>query len=141
MTNLLFDESKCLCGSVKIKASSISPNITACHCGMCRKWGGGPALALQCGKEVEIEGIDNVRVFDSSDWAERGFCAYCGTHLFYRIKGTGEYSIPAGFFPELKGLEIEVQYFSDKRPDYYCFSNKTKELTEKEVFELYAPSE
>jgi hypothetical protein len=80
-----------------------------------------------------------VHVFDSSKWAERGFCSNCGTHLFYRIKGTGEYSIPAGFFPELQGLEIEVQYFSDKRPDYYCFANKTKELTEAEVFAIYAP--
>ena len=141
MTNLLSGESKCLCGSVKIKALSISPRITACHCGMCRKWGGGPALALYCGTGVEIEGSDRVNVFDSSEWAERGFCANCGTHLFFRIKGTSEYSIPAGFFPELEGLEMEVQYFSDKRPGYYCFSNKTKELTEDEVFELYAPKE
>lgn len=141
MTNLLSSESKCLCGSVKIKASSISPKITVCHCGMCRKWGGGPALALHCGAGIEINGGDKVKVYDSSDWAERGFCVNCGAHLFYRIKGTNEYSIPAGFFPELEGVEIDVQYFSDKRPSYYCFSNKTKELTEEEVFELYAPKE
>jgi len=108
---------------------------------MCRKWGGGPALALQCGTDLEIDGIDKVKVFDSSEWAERGFCGSCGTHLFYRIKGTGEYSVPAGFFPELSDLKIEVEYFIDKKPSYYCFSGKTKELTEKEVFALYAPEE
>ncbi len=139
MSDLQQGNAKCLCGAVKIKALSVNPKITACHCGMCRKWSGGPALALQCGTNVEIEGIKNVKVFDSSEWAERGFCGNCGTHLFYRIKGTGEYSIPAGFFPELKDLEIEVQYFIDKKPSYYCFANKTKELTEKEVFALYAP--
>ena len=140
MNNFVSGESSCLCGSVKIKANSINPKITVCHCDMCRKWGGGPALALQCGTEIEIEGSGKLNIFDSSDWAERGFCANCGTHLFYRIKGSGEYSIPVGFFPELTGLEIEMQYFSDQRSDYYCFANKTKELTAAEVFAKYAPA-
>ncbi|MFC1747222.1 GFA family protein [Pseudomonadota bacterium] len=133
--------SSCLCGCVTIKVNKINPRITVCHCDMCRKWGGGPAFALHCGTEVDISGADKVHVYDSSEWAERGFCVSCGTHLFYRIKGTGDYSVPAGFFPDLKALEIEVQYFSDSRPDYYCFANKTKELTGAEVFALYAPAE
>ena len=141
MKDFVSGESSCLCGRVKIKANRIIPKITVCHCNMCRKWGGGPALALQCGTELEIEGREQIHVFDSSEWAERGFCANCGTHLFYRIKDTGEYSIPAGFFPELKGLEIEAQYFIDKKPDYYCFTNKSKEFTEAETFAMYAPEE
>ena len=141
MKDFVSGESSCLCGSVRIKANSISPKITVCHCDMCRKWGGGPALALQCGAEIEIEGRDHIHTFNSSEWAERGFCANCGTHLFYKIKGTGEYSIPAGFFPELKGLKIEAQYFIDKKPDYYCFANKSKEFTRAEVFAMYAPEE
>ena len=139
MTNSVSEESSCLCGSVTIRANYINPKITVCHCEMCRKWGGGPALALHCGTELDIKGREHIHVYNSSEWAERGFCSNCGTHLFYRSKDTGEYSIPAGFFSKLKGLEIEVQYFSDKRPDYYCFANKTKELTEAEVFAIYAP--
>lgn len=139
MKDFVSGESTCLCGSVKIIAKSINPKLTVCHCDMCRKWGGGPALALQCGTEVDIEGSNKLHIFDSSAWAERGFCSNCGTHLFYRIKGSGEYNIPAGFFPGLKELEIEVQYFSDQRPDYYCFSNKTEELTAAEVFAKFAP--
>ena len=141
MKNFVSGESSCLCGSVKIRANNISPKITVCHCDMFRKWGGGPALALQCGTELEIEGAEQIHIFDSSEWAERGFCANCGTHLFYRIKDTGEYSIPAGFFPELQGLEMEAQYFIDKKPDYYRFANKCKEFTRAEVFAMYAPEE
>jgi len=140
MTKLLSSESQCLCGNVKIRASSISPKVIVCHCGMCRKWG-GPALALDCGSDLEMEGSDNITVYDSSEWAERAFCSNCGTHLFYRIKETGGYSIPAGFFPDLEELEMDVQCFIDKKPSYYSFSNRTKELTEKEVFDLYAPKE
>lgn len=133
-------ESSCLCGSVKIKANRINSALSVCHCDMCRKWG-GPAMALQCGTDVKITGSDKVHTYDSSEWAERGFCINCGTHLFYRFKGTGEYNIPAGFFPEIKGVKMAVQYFIDQRPDYYCFANKTEELTAAEVFAKFAPAE
>ncbi len=138
MKNSISGESSCLCGAVKIKANSINPKLTVCHCDMCRKWSGGPALALDCGTDVEIAGSEHLKIYDSSDWAERGFCVKCGTHLFYRIKESGEYSIPAGFFPQLKGLKMDMQYFSDQRPNYYCFANKTKEMTAAEVFAKYA---
>jgi len=140
MKNLLSSESQCLCGKVRIKSSSINSKIIVCHCGMCRKWG-GPALAVECGSDLELEGNEYVSVYDSSDWAERAFCSSCGAHLFYRIKETKEVSVPVGLFPDLKGLEMEVQCFIDRKPDYYSFSNKTKKLTEKEVFDLYAPKD
>ena len=57
----------------------------------------------------------------------------CGTHLFYRLNRTGSYNIPLGLLPDLENLVMDVQYFSDKRPDYYCFSNQTKEITEAEI--------
>lgn len=141
MNDFISGESACLCGRVKIKANRINPKIIVCHCDMCRKWSGGSAISLRCGTEVAIEGSDNVHIFDSSAWAERGFCSNCGTHLFYRIKATGEYNMPAGFFPELQGLEMEVQYFSDQRPEYLCYANKTEELTAAQVFAKFAPKE
>jgi len=32
----------------------------------CRRWGGGPLLAVRCGSDVTIEGAGAVGVFDSS---------------------------------------------------------------------------
>ncbi|NIT13149.1 MAG: GFA family protein, partial [Candidatus Dadabacteria bacterium] len=52
---------------------------------MCRKWCGGPLMAVNCGTDVTFEGEDNITVYDSSSWAERGFCSGCGSHLFYRL--------------------------------------------------------
>ena len=43
-----------------------------------------------------------------------------------------------GMFPDLEGLEMDMQYFSDLRPDYYCFSNETKEMTEAELIAQFA---
>ena len=126
-------EASCLCGGVKITVEEINPKFTVCHCRSCRVWGGAPFFAVQCGTNVQIEGAEKVKMYDSSAWASRAFCTNCGTHLFFKLKGSGEYNMPVGIFPRLEGLEMDIQYFSDLRPEYYCFSNETKEMTEAEV--------
>lgn len=123
----------CLCGAVKITVSNVNPKFTVCHCGTCRTWGSGPFFAVQCGTEVRIENYEKVKEYDSSPWASRGFCSDCGTHLFYRLKKTNSYNMPVGLFPHLENLVMSMQYFSDVKPDYYCFSNKTEEMTEAEI--------
>ncbi len=128
----------CLCGSVKITVENVNPQFTVCHCESCRAWGGAPFFAVQCGTDVKIEGTEKVKMYNSSDWADRGFCTDCGTHLFFKFKKSGEYNMPVGLFPDLKGLEMSMQYFSDQRPDYYCFSNETKELTRDEIISYFA---
>ena len=138
MTDTISGKSSCLCGDVTISASKISRKFEVCHCSMCRKWGGSPALAVDCGNEVEIIGEQNIKVFQSSEWAERAFCLICGTHLFYRIKESGQYIIPVGFFSEIKDFEFEKQIFIDEKPAYYCFANNTQNMTGAEVFEQYA---
>ena len=129
----------CLCGAVSLSTTRMAKQFAACHCGMCRKWGGGPLLAVDCGSDVQIEGAESVVVFDSSDWAERGFCKHCGTHLFYRLKEPQEYQIPVGFFGDSVAPEFELQVFVDRKPDNYTFANDTKEMTEAQIYEIYAP--
>ncbi|MCY9803521.1 GFA family protein [Vibrio scophthalmi] len=131
-------KTNCLCGAVKITAQDVNPKFTVCHCQSCRTWGGAPYFAVRCGTKVTIEGKGYVKMYQSSDWAERGFCIECGTHLFYRLKATGEYNMPVGLFPTLEGLEMTMQYFSDLRPSYYCFSNETKEMSSAEIMAYFA---
>ena len=128
----------CLCGAVSLSAPD-QLNISACHCSMCQRWGGGPLLAVHCGGEVAITGAASVTVFQSSEWAERGFCAKCGTHLYYRLRDANEYIVPAGFFRDGTQFKFEEQIFIDHKPSYYDFANATARLTEAEVFAKYAP--
>jgi hypothetical protein len=128
---------QCLCGKITIKTPDKTA-IDACHCGMCRRWGGGPALGLACGTQVEIEGADHLSVYQSSDWAERGFCGTCGTHLFYRLLPTQDYFVPAGLFQDETGFEFKEQIFIDRKPSYYEFANPTVNLSEAEVFAKFA---
>ena len=133
MSETISGASSCLCGSVKITATKINPNFTVCHCETCRVWGGAPFFAVQCGTDVKITGNEKVKIYKSSPWASRGFCSDCGTHLFYQLDKTGEYNMPVGMFSNLKGLAMDMQYFCDQRPSYYCFSNETKEMTKAEI--------
>jgi hypothetical protein len=108
-----------------------------CHCDSCRGWGGAAFFAVQCGTNVKVEGNDKVKMYASSSWASRGFCTECGTHLFFKFEQSGDYNMPVGIFKNLLGLEMDMQYFSDQRPDYYCFSNKTKEMTKAEIMAYF----
>ncbi|WP_223807907.1 GFA family protein [Marinobacter sp. R17] len=127
---------QCLCGAVSITAPR-RDRVEVCHCGMCRRWGGGPLLAVHCGQDVQITGLDSVTVYTSSDWAERGFCNRCGTHLFYKFKGSGQYAMTAGFFETGTDFAMGNQIFIDSKPGYYDFANQTPMLTEAEVLERY----
>lgn len=131
-------EGKCLCGKVSIQAQEVK-DVEACHCGMCRRWGGGPFISTQCGSDIKISGVDNIAAFDSSDWASRAFCKTCGTHLYYLFKPVNSYAVSAGLFQDQAGFKFKEQIFIDKKPDYYDFANNTEKLTEAEVFQKFAP--
>jgi len=137
MSDTIEAKGSCLCGGVEIHALSASQEVGACHCSMCRKWGGGPLLAVDCHTTVKISGEDNISTYSSSEWAERGFCSNCGTHLFYKLKDSGQYIIPVGFFDISSKLNFDHQIFIDEKPEYYAFANETKNMTGKEVFDQY----
>ena len=129
---------RCLCGAIQVVTKSCGEEMGACHCGMCRRWcGGGPLLAVDCGTDVSIVGEENVGVYKSSAWAERGFCKRCGTNLFYRLSETRQYVLPVGLFDG--SFEFTSQIFIDAKPDYYSFANETRNMTGAEVFAKYGP--
>jgi len=137
MSDVTERQGKCLCGAVAITAKNASNNVGACHCSMCRRWGGGPLMAIDCGTDVSIDGEENVSVFNTSEWAERGFCSKCGSHLFYRLKQTGQHIIAAGIFEDGESLVFDHQVFIDEKPSYYRFANETHDMTGAEVFAKY----
>ena len=98
-------------------------------------------MEVNCGIEVDFYGVDKLSVFDSSEWAERGFCSACGSHLFYRLKETQEHMMPVGLFDDDSDLVFQRQVFIDEKPHYYQYSNKTENLTGEELFAQFAPAE
>ena len=139
MSNLNVVKGSCLCGAVKVSTTSTNKKIGACHCNMCRKWGGGAFLAVECGSDVSFEGQENIGIYQSSEWAERGFCKNCGSHLFYKFKQNNQYYVPVGILDNSEGLVFDHQVFIDEKPEYYSFANETKNMTGEELFAMFAP--
>ena len=109
---------KCLCGIVRFSAQDIETHIHACHCSMCRRWNGGPAMAASAGS-VSFEGEENIIRYASSDWAERGFCKRCGSNLFYFLK-PDKYIMWAGAFDE-QPFSLDGEIFCSEKPTWYDF--------------------
>lgn len=74
----------CLCGDVTYEAS-VKANAGACHCKMCRQWSAGPFMSVHVDGEITFSGEQNISIYCSSEWAERGFCKRCGSNLFYKL--------------------------------------------------------
>lgn len=127
----------CLCGAVTVKATPENHHVGACHCTMCRRWGGGPFMEVDCGTQIVFTGADSISVFNSSEWAERGFCKTCGTHLFYRLKENQQHMVPVGLFDPVADLSFEGQVFIDEKPHYYSFAEKTENFTGEQVFAMF----
>lgn len=139
MSGLIEGKGHCLCGEVRINAKKISTSVGACHCDMCRKWGGGPYMAIDCGTEVSFEGDENIATFGSSEWADRGFCKKCGTHLFYKLKENGQLMMSLGLFDEDQSFVFDHQVFIDEKSALYSFTNQTNDMTGAELFAKFAP--
>ncbi|ASP37611.1 aldehyde-activating protein [Bacterioplanes sanyensis] len=129
-------QAQCLCGKVQLTVADLNPNFTVCHCRSCLQWNGGPLMMSPCGQAVELSGSDAIREYDSSPWAVRAFCQHCGTHLYSRFKQDNSYSLPVGLFAGQQ-FTMVMQYFIDRKPDYYCFSNDTDTLNSAQIAELY----
>lgn len=110
---------QCLCGAVKFEAEDVEPHVHACHCSMCRRWNGGPALAASVGS-VTFQGEENISRYESSDWAERGFCKQCGSSLFYLLKPS-TYIMCTGAFHE-QSFELHGEIFCGEKPSWYNFA-------------------
>lgn len=124
----------CLCGAIQVIAPE-QKEVGLCHCSMCRRWSGGPTFAVVCESGVEFIG-DNPKIYHSSEWAERGFCAKCGTHIFYRQLHSSAYIIPAGLFNE-QNFHLNTEIFIDQKPSFYEFKNETLKLTSQQVSEQF----
>ena len=90
-------------------------------------------------QEATFEGEEHISTIRSSDWAERAFCAKCGSNLFYHIIGSADYQISAGLIDDQSKLKMSLQVFTDSKPAFYEFANETKMMTGAEVFAAYAP--
>ena len=132
-------QGRCLCGSIRYRYGGDQKALTACHCGMCRRWHG--ALGAYVGGkpgDYRLEGERHLRWYSSSADAERGFCAICGSKLFWRSKNGAAMDVTAGSLDQPTGLATTAHIWVRDKGDYYdmpedapCFVESTGEALQR----------
>ena len=125
---------RCLCGAVRYEAEFEEPAAHACHCGMCRRWSGSVGMALPA-TTIAFEDEEPITLYNSSEWAERGFCGTCGGHLFYRLKQNGQTIVWFGTLDDVSDITMGSEMYVDHKPDFLAFTGDHPRLTEKEFLE------
>lgn len=75
----------CLCGAIRYRASGAPVRGVMCHCSMCRRHSGAPALAFVHFPADAFQWTrGSVSWFASSPKAARGFCEVCGSTIGMR---------------------------------------------------------
>lgn len=82
MSNKRAFEGGCLCGAIRYRSTSAPLRAVICHCSMCRKHSGAPALAFVHFPLDTFTWLHGQPArYRSSKFAERGFCPTCGSTI------------------------------------------------------------
>jgi hypothetical protein len=113
----------CLCGAVEFAARLPSKWVAHCHCSMCQR-AHGAAFVTWVGianENFELRDPSGLlRWFASSPPAQRGFCARCGSSLFFRsAQWPGETHIARANFRDPVDREPQAHVFYDTRVPWF----------------------
>lgn len=110
----------CLCGAVTFEVAGELPPPDACHCTQCRKHSGHYFASTDVARAaVTIRGEDRVTWFRSSEKVRRGFCATCGSSLFWDPIGRDILAVAMGAFDAPTGTRLKIHVHVADKGDYY----------------------
>jgi hypothetical protein len=113
----------CLCGAVRYEVKGTLRDVLVCHCEECRRWHGHFSASTAARREdlvlLEQGGLRWIDSPRSDAHARRGFCAQCGSSLFWDAPDRPTVSIAAGTLDEPTGLHIIAHWYVSQIGDYY----------------------
>ncbi|MDP1632245.1 MAG: GFA family protein [Caulobacter sp.] len=110
----------CLCGAVKFEVAGDLAAPDACHCSQCRKTSGHVWASTDVAEAaLTLHGADNIIWFQSSEKVRRGFCATCGSALFWDPIHHPRIAIAMGAFDAPTGARLGGHIFVADKGDYY----------------------
>ena len=112
----------CLCGAVTFQAPDDARGASVCHCTQCRKQS-GHLWSSAFAPEAEIRVTGEVRWYEASPAAKRGFCPVCGSFLFWKAHDEATMSFALGAVDGPTGLTLEKHIFTATKGDYYDISD------------------
>ncbi|AXC49252.1 GFA family protein [Paracoccus suum] len=114
----------CLCGGVRFTARLSARTLRVCACTQCLRQNSGPWFDLPDVQSVTFDGP--VAIYVSSPGHRRGFCATCGSTLYWQ-RGEQLPALSHGALDDKSGFALTDFEFQDTRPDAYRVVATTEE--------------
>ncbi|MDE2691576.1 MAG: GFA family protein [Acidobacteriota bacterium] len=127
---------QCLCSAVEFEVDVPERTYSICHCGMCRRWSGGPLMSVHCPEpNTEWLNDDGLTWYQGTPWAQRGFCSRCGSSLFWRLaqEPEGMLIVSVDALEDDGDFTLDRHIYNDARPDRYDFADDCPRVTEAEL--------
>jgi hypothetical protein len=110
----------CQCGAVSFEVSGDLSAPDACHCRQCRKQSGHVFASTDVPKSaLTVHGESNITWHQSSEKVRRGFCATCGSSLFWDPLFRDWIGVAMGAFDTPTDTHLAVHIFVAEKGDYY----------------------
>ncbi len=113
-------EGGCLCGEVRYRIEGAPVWVCLCHCTMCRRASGAPAVAwltLPMDRFAFTKG--EAHSYVSSDHGRRGFCPDCGSQLtFWSSRTPGDIDVTLGSLDRPEAFPLSHHTFVTGRLDW-----------------------
>jgi hypothetical protein len=99
---------------------------------------GGALLGHKRGGTSPRVPLQHVSSLGRRNWAERGFCRKCGSHLFYYLVPFQQYMMCVGTFDAPAEFTLASEIFVDEKPAGYAFEGEHPRLTGAEAVARYS---
>ncbi len=114
----------CLCGAVRYRIAGELRGVVNCHCSKCRQFhghfGAYSSVKLKDLILTEERGLKWFQsVTDETPNVRRGFCAECGSSLFWHPQDRDRISIAAGSLDSTAGLKTIGHVWLSQKSGYY----------------------
>lgn len=118
---------RCLCGDVTFSITAEMKSPAICHCTQCRRQTGHVwAEAFVAKSGIEFEG--ELKWYEASPLARRGFCPRCGSFLVWWPHEGDSVAVSLGALDAPTGLRIEKHYYVPDKGDYYDITDGLPQL-------------
>ena len=105
----------CLCEAVRYESTEDPATAATCHCRTCQKGYGGPfTAAVAFRKSAFTITKGELKYYESSKFARRGFCSECGSPILLDFKSFVPFS-GEHFFVRMGSLDNPEKY----KPEFH----------------------
>ena len=115
-------QGRCLCGAVRFSYEPPSLWCSHCHCTLCQRAHGAAFVTWVGAAEQRFHFLQqhDLKWYQSTEDSRRGFCASCGSTLFFQSKRwPGEIHVVRTAFEGEIDLQPQAHSYWDTHVDWY----------------------